>query len=204
MSAGAERIIEHILNDAREKAAEIRAEAARRSEEILVQAQEEAARRREQILARAREEAAAVKRRILGAARLEARKEKLAAKQELIAQAFQQALEELCALDDENYSSLLREMLLAAAESGTEKVLLSERDRARLPERFWAELNEALLKAGKKGELAPAEETREIKGGFILHSGGVEINCSFEALLEAQRNELEPELAAILFDEKAN
>ncbi|HOA34695.1 MAG TPA: V-type ATP synthase subunit E [Bacillota bacterium] len=200
MSAGAERIIEHILNDAREKAAEIEAEAARKSREIMTGAQEEAARRREQILARARDEAAELKRRILGAARLEARKEKLAAKQELIAHAFRQALEELCALDDESYWSLLRGMLLAAVEKGTEKVFLSERDRARIPGRFLAELNAALEKAGKEGKLALAEETRDIKGGFILQSGGVEINCSFEALLEAQRDKLEPELAGILFD----
>ncbi|HPU02246.1 MAG TPA: V-type ATP synthase subunit E [Bacillota bacterium] len=199
MSAGAERIIEHILNDAREKAAEIRAEAEKRSREIMALAQEEASRRRERILARARDEAAELKRRILGGARLEARKEKLAAKQELIAEAFRQALEELCSLDDESYCSLLREMLLAAVEKGTEKVFLSERDRARIPESFWAELNAALEQAGKEGKLAPAEEARDIKGGFILQWGGVEINCSFEALLEAQREELEPEVAGILF-----
>ncbi len=199
MSAGAERIIEHILNDAKAKAAEIKDEAARKTREIMTEAQKEAARSQEQILARARDEAAETKRRILGAAKLDARKEKLAAKQELIADAFRQSLEELCAVDDRSYSSILQRMFLAAAETGTEKVFLSERDRARIPGSFWEELNAALKKAGKKGELTLAEENREIQGGFILQSGGVEINCSFEALLDMQRDELEPEVAGILF-----
>lgn len=199
MSAGVERIIEQILNDAEAKAAEIKAEAAQGSREIAAAAQKEAAFRQEQILSRARSEAAERKRGIIGAAQLDARKEKLAAKQELIAETFRQSLEELGAIDDRSYSFILQKMILAAAETGTEKVLLSEKDRARIPDRFWAELNAALEKAGKKGGLTLAEESREIRGGFILQSGGVEINCSFEALLEAQRDELEPEVAEILF-----
>lgn len=199
MSAGAERIIEHILDDAKAKAAEIKAEAALKSREAAGEAQKDAVRRQEHILARARDEAAERKRRILGAAQLDARKDKLAVKQELIAAAFKQSLEELCAVDDRSYSSILQRMLLAAVETGTETVFISEKDRARIPESFWADLNCALEKAGKKGGLILAEETRQIQGGFILQSGGVEINCSFKALLEAQRDELEPEVAGILF-----
>ena len=108
MSAGAERIIEHILDDAKAKAAEIKAEAALKSREAAGEAQKEAVRRQEQILARARDEAAERKRRILGAAQLDARKDKLAVKQELIAAAFKQSLEELCAVDDRSYSSILQ------------------------------------------------------------------------------------------------
>ena len=175
MSAGAERIIEHILDDAKAKAAEIKAEAALKSREAAGEAQKEAVRRQEQILGRARDEAAERKRRILGAAQRDARKDKLAVKQELIAAAFKQSLEELCAVDDRSYSSILQRVLLAA------------------------DLNCALEKAGKLGGVILAEETRQIQGGFILQSGGVEINCSFKALLEAQRDELEPEVAGILF-----
>lgn len=199
MSAGAERIIRHILDDAESKAAEIRDAAAMKSREIEEQAQKEARRRQDQILQQARSEGAERKRRIFGAARLDARKQKLAAKQELIAEAFRRSLEMLCSLDEAGYSAVMRSMLLAAAETGEEKVILSAGDRDRLPDSFWQDLNAALVKAGKKGDLTPADETRKIQGGFILQSGGVEINCSFEALLEAQREELEPEVAGILF-----
>ena len=199
MNEGAERIIRRILAEAEAEAGAIEAEAAQKAAGIEAAAQKEAAGRREQILAQARKEAAEVKRRILGVAALEARKEALAAKQELIAEAFRRSLDTLEKMDRQSYLSVLRGMLLRTVQTGTEKVILSARDRDGIPESFWREINRTLAAAGKKGEFAPAEEAREIRGGFILQSGGVEINCSFEALLEMQRDELEPEVAALLF-----
>ena len=64
---------------------------------------------------------------------------------------------------------------------------------------FWKDINEELQIKGKAGKLVPAKEPRDIHGGFILLAEGVEINCSFEALLTMKRDELEPKVAAVLF-----
>jgi V/A-type H+-transporting ATPase subunit E len=200
MNDGAERIIRRILDDARAKAEAMQAEAAKKIAAMEVEAKKTAAAKKEQVLAQARKEAEEQKRRILGVAQLDARKELLAAKQELIEEAFQRSLQVLFDMEDGAYLAVLREMLLAVVETGTETVLLSARDQGRIPAGFWPEINAALAKRGKAGKLAPGSDTRDIRGGFILQSGGVEINCSFASLLEMQRDELEPEVAALLFN----
>jgi V/A-type H+-transporting ATPase subunit E len=202
MKEGAERICRRIEADARAKAEKISAEAAKKADIILSEAEKEAEKRREQILERAQKEAEEQKRRILGIARLDARKQMLAAKQELIKEALQQALEALMNLDEQDYFAVIKKMLLASIKTGEEVVILSPRDKARIPKNFWKEIQGELAAAGHKDKLLISKETFEISGGFILRSGGVEINNSFDSLLEMYRDELEMEAAAILFQEE--
>lgn len=199
MREGADRIIERILNDAKNRADEIIEAAEAEKEKVLSNARIRAERQEKHILDQAGKDAEEQKRRIIGAAQLEARKEILAAKQELISEAFNQALDKLAELDESTYLDIIGNMLLSSVETGTEKVVCSARDKKRIPASFWDEINERLARQGKQGKLAPAGETRNIRGGFILLSGGVESNCSFEAVVEMQREDLEPEVAAILF-----
>ena len=199
MGEGAERIIRRILNDANSKAAAIKTTAKEKATAVEIEAKLKAARKQKQILVKARKEAEEQKRRIIGVARLEARKELLAAKQELIGEAFQKSLNQLVDMDERLYLATIRDLILKLVETGTETVLGSAIDRDRIPAVFWKEINETLVKQGKKGELKLSADTRDIRGGFILQAEGVEINCSFESLLEMKRDQLEPEVAAALF-----
>ncbi len=52
---------------------------------------------------------------------------------------------------------------------------------------------------GASGGVTLAEETRSLKGGFIMLDGDVEINCDFDTLVRLQRSELELEVAGMLF-----
>lgn len=199
MKEGAERIRQRILADAQTKADAIRSDASTAADSVLAEANKQAAVNREAILTQARKVAEEHKRRILGMSMLETRKEMLTAKQDILENAFQQAVAKLSASDDKTYFAILREMLLAAVDTGEETVILSERDGARVPSEFWKDINLALAAAGKKGKISLSAETRNISGGFILLSAGVEINNSFLSLLSLQRDELEPEIANILF-----
>ena len=199
MQEGAERIVRRILDDADAKAEEIKTEAAEKAEAIEVEAGQKAARRREHVLKQAQKEAEEQKRRIIGVAQLEARKELLAAKQELISEAFRKALDQLVEMDDSSYFSTIRDLLLNFVESGTEKVVFSAGDLERLPENFLEDINTELAGQGEKGELALSNRPGDIRGGFILQAEGVELNCTFESLLTMKRDELEPEVAAMLF-----
>ena len=49
--------------------------------------------------------------------------------------------------------------------------------------------------------LTLSEETRPIRGGFVMVDGDVEINCAFETLIQLQREKLEREVARVLFGE---
>lgn len=199
MSEGADKIVKKILEDAKAKADAIKADTQEKARAVEEEAKQKAERKKEHILEQAHKNAEEHKRRIIGVAQLEARKDKLAAKQDLISDVFEQALKQLESMDDQSYFKVLQNLLLEHAETGEELVFCSAKDQGRIPDSFWQEVNDTLVKQGKKGELKPAETTRDIRGGFILQSEGVEINCSFEALLEMHRDELEPEVAAVLF-----
>ncbi|MFY9114568.1 MAG: V-type ATP synthase subunit E family protein [Dethiobacteria bacterium] len=201
MENGAERICRRIQADIREKVEEIAAEATRKSEAILADAEKEARKQQEQILERMQKKAEEQKRRILSMAQLDARKEVLAAKQELINDAFNQALDMLFNLDPAAYLEILRRMLLSSIKTGEEVIILSPRDKSRIPDDFWNELNRELAAAGYINKISPGEADPNISGGFILRAGGIEINNSFGSLLEMYRDDLEPEVAALLFEE---
>ena len=47
--------------------------------------------------------------------------------------------------------------------------------------------------------LTLSEETRDLKGGFIMVDGDVEINCAFETLVRLQREQMEKKVADALF-----
>lgn len=49
--------------------------------------------------------------------------------------------------------------------------------------------------------LTLAEETQPMDGGFVLRDGRVEVNCTFDALIRLQRNELAGQAAKVLFQE---
>lgn len=199
MTEGAERIVRRILADAQAEADVIESGELNKAAAILTDAGKSAAGRREQILERARKEADEQKHRHLGALQLDFRKEMLQVKQEFIERSFRESLDQLANLEEGNYLLLLRQMLLSLTESGKEVVILSAKDKGRIPAVFWDEVNKLLVEAGKEGKLSLSEETADISGGFILQAGGVEINCSLSSLLEMQRDQLEPEIAALLF-----
>lgn len=199
---GAERISQRILSEARSQAEELLAGAAKKSAAVIAAAEKEAAQNKEQILEKAKKEIEEQKKRILGLAQLDARKNMLAAKQELLTEAFQQALQKLINLEEEEYWGYLRQMLLASMQTGAETIILSPRDKARIPHKFWDDLKKELINSGRAGKCFLGPESPEIKGGFILQSEELEINNSFNALLSRQREELESEVAAMLFEEK--
>lgn len=132
-------------------------------------------------------------------AQLDIRKEVLALKQDMIQMAFEKTISQLLEGDEERYSNLLKMLILNADPEGDEEVILNQKDRQRMDNGFIRVLNQALVKAGKKGELKLSPESRPITGGVILRRGRKEFNCSVESIIYAKRDELEGTVARILF-----
>ena len=226
---GIEKITAKILADAKGEADRLRAETDRKVAELHAQAESQAAQESAAILAKGERAAKERLERLSSAAAMETRKLELAAKQEVLSEAFEQALEKLCALPEEEYIQLLTGMVLQAVSTGREQLVFSPRDRSRIGKQVVVAANEALVKAvapelpdsltdsrvgallGKvvnsaaaqitgTGLLSLAEETRPIRGGFILVDGPVEVNCSFETLVRLQREKLENQAAELLFE----
>lgn len=182
IEADAQAEIEHMLREAR-------AEAEHRISSYQTQADTEAAE-----LAR-RNESNAVEReeRLVSAAQMEVRKDCLAVKQEMIEKAYELALEKLHTLPKERYTEVLTTLLLKASSTGREEVIFSPEDQKQVGK-------VVLEKANACGtHLTLSDETRPIRGGFILRDDRVEVNCTFETLVRLQKAETAGAVAKQLF-----
>ena len=135
--------------------------------------------------------------RIVRNAKLDARKELLFAKQEILDSAFEAAKQKLLNLPEDKYVAWLADLACKASD-GKGELILSRRDSA-LGEKILAKANEALLSQGKKGELSISPETGDMEAGFILRSGRLEVNCSLQSLLDSKRQEIAVKVADKLF-----
>ena len=225
---GIERITARLDADTQAEIDRIRENAKAEAEKVAqgyrTQMESETAELRE----RSRRAAAEREERLVSAAQMEARKTALAARQEMVDKAYALALEKLCSLPEEQYIQLLARLAVQASSTGREQLIFSPKDRTRIGKAVVMAANDALVKQvapelpdaitdskvgaflGKvvnsaaaqitgTGLLTLSEETRPIRGGFIMVDGPVEVNCAFEAMVRAQREQLEKPVAEILF-----
>lgn len=196
---GTEKIKSRILDDARAKASEIEEQANREARKILERAHAEAAQKKAGILKKAEEDGQEAYRRLMSVAALESRKEILRAKQEMVETAFQEAMIRVSQLPDKEYQRLLEDMIVLASPKSGGEILLSERDRKRVGNDFTGNINKRLKTAGMDVSLILSKENISTAGGFILRSGEMEINSTFEILFGMLRPTLENEVVKILF-----
>ena len=197
MMNGIEKITQRIQSDAQAEINAVLTQA--REEAAQITARYEAQAQVETTELRAKNERSAAEReeRLVSAAQMEARKTALATKQELVERAYALALEKLCALPEKEYTEVLAKLLVQASSTGREEVVFSSQDRERIGKAAVARANEMLAAAaapdlpsasGKVGEilgkvvagvsaiaqgtamLSLSEETRPMRGGFILTS----------------------------------
>ena len=224
---GIEKITAKIAQDAQAEISRLMAEADEKVGAIQAEARAQAQREAAEIEARGRSAAGERLERLSSASQMERRKLELAAKQEVLGEAFALALEKLCTLPEKEYISLLAKLALEASSSGKEQLIFSKKDRASVGKQVVMAANDALVKErapslpeevakSKVGAfvdklvhnttavvtgtgLTLSEETRDIKGGFIMVDGDVEINCAFETLVRLQREQMEKKVADALF-----
>ena len=186
IQADAQAEIDRILEDAHAEAAKLTAgyesQAAAEAAELSAKNQKAAAEREE---------------RLVSTAQMEARKVGLAAKQEMVEKAYALALEKLCSMPDEQYVKTVADLLVQAAPNGRGAVIFAPEEKKRIGEAAVRAANEKL----HGGKLTLAEETRPLKGGFILSDGKVEVNCSFDTLVRLQKAETAGAAAKKLFPE---
>jgi V/A-type H+-transporting ATPase subunit E len=194
-----ERIIEKVIEDAKAEADQILKSNTEEVDRIVSRATEEANRVVEEGKEKAHAAAGEEKRKILAIAALETRKSVLAEKQRLIDGVFEEAVQRLVNGRLEDYKNFIITQLLRASTDGDEVIVLSKKDHQRLGKDFLKEVNSALQSHKKRGEISLAGEPADITGGFILRKGRKEMNCAVDALIGSIRDEVEGEIAGILF-----
>ncbi len=149
---------------------------------------------------KAKRESVIRRERILSNAELKVRNEKLQSKQKIIEKVLEKSLEKLSSLSKEEYLYYIKERILNLPIDGDEKIIINLKDKLLITEDFINEINSELVKRGKLGGLSLSDETRDFKAGFILEKNGIEINNSFQALISSMKDELEYEVARVLFN----
>lgn len=190
---GQQKIIDKILSDATHDAGEMLSEALKKAEALVAAKQAEADAEYDLSVEEARKAGEEVVRRRLTVADLEVKKLLLSAKKQAVDEAFEESLKKLFALPKEEYVALVESMIASAADDG-DVVVISENDKNVLTKAVFDKIS---AKIGKK--LTLSDTFGNFRGGVMLLGKGVDKNLTFESELSLLRDEVEPEVAKIMF-----
>ena len=194
--SGLEKIIQKIEEDGKATCASIVSEAGRKAGEILQSAREEGERLKAERLLKAQKRCEFEVELARSRVETERKKAALSEKVKIIDEVIAQALGALKNLPSDEYFFAIKKLAQQYAFSGRGAMLLSKADLERLPKGFEDELNKSL---GDGKSLYVAKQPADINGGFILSYEGIEQNCTFEALLEDNLDEIKDAVSQILF-----
>ncbi len=190
------KLFESIINSGKEQAKVITDDAQAKAGEVIKKAENEAKALSDSIARSTDSKALNMKNSALSSASLITRNANLEAKRNEINKTLYGIKEYILSLDDKSYFRILYSMAKDINEkNGT--LLLSEKDKSRLPSDFAAKIKEA----GIDAEIS--NESADIDGGFILRCGNIEINCTLDAVIEDKKNELEDYINSLLFSKES-
>ena len=186
-----------ILRDAEERKESILASAEEEKNKILSKKVAKAKEIENEIIHKAEVEAKSRKERILSSASLKVRNNKLCAKQEVIKEVFDKSIDVLSSITGDDFLRFIKHTILSLGEIGEQNLILNKEGLEVVDLTFIYDLNQAL---GEKGNIKLSPNAGNFKGGFILESNGIEINNTYEALVSSLKDELELEVASVLFN----
>lgn len=188
-------ITSKILKDAEAGKENILAAAEEEKSKILSKKVSSANEIAQEILDKAEVEAKSKKERVISSAKLKVRNNKLAAKQEIINEVFEKSIDELRKLSKEDFLNFVKNTISSMNLSGKQNLILNEEGLKFVDAAFIDELNKKV-----DAQIILSETPGSFKGGFILENNGIQINSTYEALVSSLRDELEFEVAKVLFN----
>ncbi|GHV52210.1 ATPase [Synergistales bacterium] len=173
---------EKLLSAAKEKEAEIKREADSSVNEISGASQARFDKERPEIFKRSEI-----------VARLDVAKIELGAKRKLIQDVFDEALVKLEKLGSKEYLGFCEKLLKEAAKDGGELLLVSNGEKYITKE--WVDG----FNSRNNAKIKLSDKRQDFSGGFVLNNGRIDVNCSWEMLMRAAQEKLEPEVVKRLF-----
>lgn len=195
--AGLEKIKMSILSEARQQADAIAAEARQKADAVIRSAKQDAEQIRSEARRKTDTQVYAYRERMDSGYDLEKKRAVLTAKQKLIADTLEQAYAHMENLPREEYFDVLMRFADKHLQKGEGVLFLSEKDLADLAPAFREKIEALAVSRG--GKVHIAEEPADISNGFILRYGGIEENCSFRAIFDAEKDRCADAIARILF-----
>ena len=195
-----ERITARILKDAEQEAQELISAAQKEAQEMLDSASKNAEKLQRDAETEARSALAETERRYVVVAELDAKKDRLAAKVQVLEEAYEAAQRALMELPSNRYREIYRTLVLQAIESGDEGIAPAL-DETRIDQSFVDDLNEVMRERQKNASLHLLPARADISGGLLVCRGKMEINLESAAVLRNVREQTQAEIAEILFGE---
>lgn len=185
-----EGIVERILSDAEARAQAIISDAEKRAEEIIAEANGSVKRDERGVKAEVEEKCAAIKSGKAAEARLDSAKVLLAQKRRVIDSIYERALAQLKDLKKAEAVKLADSILQEFAEDGDTIAFAPDFKYAQ-------EVSKLSICAEKKLKISLNAEG--VDGGFVLRGKSADKDVSYRALLSADREEYEVEIASAVF-----
>lgn len=176
-------VCDDMINTARHKAEKIMSEASAQAEKITADG-------RKKIAAHV----ADIEKRGESSAALEERKVKLYTKQSIINDMLKIGLDSAKDLPDDEYFELILKMIEKNSQPQDGVILFGKKDTDRLPAGYIDKINSV-----SKGKLTLSDQAAAIDAGFILSYGGIEENCSFDAIFMSESDNLSDKAGRLLF-----
>lgn len=195
--AGLDKIIDQIHEESVLSANQIIAEARQTAAGIIEAARQESQQQCNLIREKSQTELKNYRERVKSSADFQRRTELLIAKQNIIAELIEKAYQTLNQQNADQYFDFIEKVIRKTALPKDGQIYFSQTDLARLPEGF-----EDIIKTAAStnhGTLTLMDEPKDIANGFILVYGGIEENCTFRALFEGKKEQLQDKAQAVLF-----
>ena len=189
MMSGLDRIIEKINADSLASCREIADQAQKKAQDIAEDANAHAEKAYSDIIADAEKKAQSILN--MSEANISgiARRAELSAKVEAVDAAIE------AAYDADDYFAALEKLAVRNACKGEGELRLSKADLDRVPSGFIERINAEL----KDGSVKLAAQGADIENGFILVYGDIEINCTFRALINEQKDTIREKVCGVIF-----
>ena len=173
-----------IINDAKEKAAEIERKAKETADEKYKSGMKKAYTKKDNILETGKRERELLSERIKSGANLKARDDKLKAKQTAIDKVIFKLKEKLVNMNENDYLDYISKNIDVSSFNGNKKLIIKK---------------EYLNKVKEKFPNIKVEENEFVNSGFVIEENGIQENYTFEVKLDFMRDELEVEISKLLF-----
>ena len=186
--SGLEKIILSITGEAKEQSEAIIKEAEEEAAAFLSDSKKRADEEAERISQKSRTEVEGIRSRAKASAELKGKQILLSGKQELIAETLENARAYVGKLSDPVYVKLIRAIFNKHVPEKDAVISFNEKDQKRIPANIIASFVQEAKERG--AVLTVSVKPADIRDGFILDFGGIEENCSIDALIDENIEEI--------------
>lgn len=195
--AALNNIIDHIKKESEQNVNDIISEAQKYSDKLMEDAKKNAESEVTTINKKCESELKSIAERGVSSSELKKKQIELENKHAIIVETIDMAKQKLINLPDVEYTEYVKKVFLKNIPNRDCKIVFNNKDIKRIPKNV---IDEFVAKTKEKGaNLTVSTEDAKIQSGFILDFGDTVGNCSFESLIDQNKDALIDKVNKILF-----